>query len=785
MIYVRNIFKQDLRKGKQIAFPKEPSISFFNFNYQKSDGESERQITFRLNSRELNSSFRSKDGHEITTRLYGANSESRIDGELKAFLRDELNAAVGDVMVFTRIKNDLFGFELIPVSSEYHESFKAILKGGNHEVILHDSIQAPHSDEESVSHFNNLKEEFADYFISLDGVKHQYFRNSFNSNKNNLIESLSEYESVYAAEYGSSVFSFDLVDKKEFLISLKENLYQDSGEFYEFSRNTSTHMPRAILGDKNYLLFLEYKLDHNEPSNSLNQIFFGPPGTGKTYNTINEALKIVDPKFYAALKDDRSALRARFQELQLNDDNEAKGQIGFATFHQSMSYEDFIEGIKPSPPEVGDEFLKYTIEDGIFKNMCRIAGDSLVTSPGEPALSLTASQFEKAEFYKTSLGNTRDRDDDEVYDYCIANGFISLGFGGGLDYSGKSEADIRKIGVQEGLGAYDVTAMNLFVNHLKEGSFVVVSNGNRYVRAIGKVTGPYEFKEQSPFPNNPHWNHFRQVDWSYAGKDIPSGELYNKNLSQMTIYKMDKREVNPAFFLKEKDDLVQKKSKNYVLIIDEINRGNVSAIFGELITLIEPNKRAGQREALSATLPYSKATFSVPSNLHIIGTMNTADRSVEALDSALRRRFSFKEMAPDSTIIANHGKLKSSKGVIKPEGIDLPCMLDAINRRIELLRDKDYRIGHSYVMEVETVQDLKVAFKDKIIPLLEEYFFSDMGKLSLILGGKFIEPSEAQAESVFAGNHGYDEVLVNELLERRVYHVAPEEKWDFKSIYAS
>ena len=203
------------------------------------------------------------------------------------------------------------------------------------------------------------------------------------------------------------------------------------------------------------------------------------------------------------------------------------------------------------------------------------------------------------------------------------------------------------------------------------------------------------------------------------------------------------------------------ESKNYVLIIDEINRGNVSAIFGELITLIEPNKRAGQREALSATLPYSKATFSVPSNLHIIGTMNTADRSVEALDSALRRRFSFKEMAPDSTIIADHGKLKATKGVIKPEGIDLPRMLDAINRRIELLRDKDYRMGHSYLMEVETVEDLKVAFKDKIIPLLEEYFFSDMGKLSLILGGKFIEPSEAQAESVFAGNHGYDEVLVN------------------------
>ena len=142
-------------------------------------------------------------------------------------------------------------------------------------------------------------------------------------------------------------------------------------------------------------------------------------------------------------------------------------------------------------------------------------------SPEKPSISLTAAQFKQAEFYKTSLGNTRDRDDDEVYEYCIENECISLGFGGGLDYSGKSEADIRKIGAQEGLGAYDVTAMNLFVNHLKEGSFVVVSNGNRYVRAIGKVTGPYEFKEQSPFPNNPHWNHFRQVEWLIRWKGHP------------------------------------------------------------------------------------------------------------------------------------------------------------------------------------------------------------------------------------------------------------------------
>lgn len=177
-----------------------------------------------------------------------------------------------------------------------------------------------------------------------------------------------------------------------------------------------------------------------------------------------------------------------------------------------------------------------------------------------------------------------------------------------------------------------------------------------------------------------------------------------------------------------------------ILIIDEINRGNVSQIFGELITLIEPDKRAGMREALEVTLPYSKKKFSVPSNLYIIGTMNTADRSVEALDTALRRRFSFYEMTPDYSLLA--GK--------EEQGIDLAVLLSIINQRIEGLLDKDHAIGHSYFLRVASVESsLKDVFFDEIIPLLQEYFYGNFGRIELVLGTGFVK-SSAVTQSIFA-----------------------------------
>ena len=177
----------------------------------------------------------------------------------------------------------------------------------------------------------------------------------------------------------------------------------------------------------------------------------------------------------------------------------------------------------------------------------------------------------------------------------------------------------------------------------------------------------------------------------------------------------------------------------YAIFIDEINRGNVSAIFGELITLIEQDKRKGEANEISVQLPYSKALFSVPANIDIYGTMNTADRSVEALDTALRRRFSFVEMMPDVSL------LKSNE----IDDINLKDVLSTINDRIEILIDRDHTIGHSYFMNINNSKELKLAFKDKIVPLLQEYFYGDYGKIGLVLGEGFVK-SHSKSKNPFA-----------------------------------
>ena len=171
----------------------------------------------------------------------------------------------------------------------------------------------------------------------------------------------------------------------------------------------------------------------------------------------------------------------------------------------------------------------------------------------------------------------------------------------------------------------------------------------------------------------------------------------------------------------------------YAIFIDEINRGNVSAIFGELITLIEQDKRKGATNTMSALLPYSKNQFSVPQNVDIYGTMNTADRSVEALDTALRRRFSFEEMLPKPELLKDKGE----NGSGKVGAIVLEDLLITINERIEALVDRDHTIGHAFFMEVDSLDSLRNVFANKVIPLLQEYFYGDYAKMEMVIGSDF------------------------------------------------
>jgi MoxR-like ATPase len=236
--------------------------------------------------------------------------------------------------------------------------------------------------------------------------------------------------------------------------------------------------------------------------------------------------------------------------------------------------------------------------------------------------------------------------------------------------------------------------------------------------------------------------------------------------------------VKPGIFKEIADKAAKDPKLDYAIFIDEINRGNVSAIFGELITLIEDDKRKGAAHELFCTLPYSKEKFSVPQNLYIIGTMNTADRSIEALDTALTRRFSLVEMLPQPKAIKNHPDLD----------VDLPQLLAVINRRLERLLDRDHQIGHSYLMSVadsaDPLQELKKVFANKILPLLQEYFYGNYGKIGAILGKGFVHAVASAPDEEIDFAEGF---ILDEFELKEVYVMAEPLKFNsaepFKAIY--
>lgn len=453
---------------------------------------------------------------------------------------------------------------------------------------------------------------------------------------------------------------------------------------------------------------------------SINRILFGPPGTGKTYHTINQALRILDPDFLDKFSDERGTLKQRFDELV------HAGVVRVATFHQSFSYEDFVEGIRASTDETTGG-LRYEVEDGVFKQICEAARSRTVAAETGSGIGIAGRRI-----WKISLGDAST--EQHVFEECMEKGIALMGFGSGADLTGVSSRQeiferVRAAEPATTSTEYAITALDQFIRRMQVGDLVVVTHGNLKFRAIGEVTGPYRYMGKG---EDGHYVQARPVRWlRQYDPPRPCGDLMENRFSQMTIYELRPGSINldrlEALLSPESEDEVRRHAPEArVLIIDEINRGNISRIFGELITLIEPSKRAGAPEALEVTLPYSKERFSVPANVHLIGTMNTADRSLAGLDVALRRRFEFVEMLPD---------VEALDGV-EVEGVPLDVLLDTMNRRIEVLLGRDYMLGHAYFMglkEAPTLDALAGVFRRQVLPLLQEYFFEDWQKIAWVL----------------------------------------------------
>lgn len=458
----------------------------------------------------------------------------------------------------------------------------------------------------------------------------------------------------------------------------------------------------------------EFFTEETNMDHPLNQILYGPPGTGKTYSTVCYALAILKGVSVDTINEE---MKRNGEELmQIYRNAIRSGRIVFTTFHQSMGYEDFIEGIKPETDENGN--IRYTVKAGIFKNLC------------ERAKILRTSLTKKEYFFsgdptvwKVSLAGTGPN---PVRQECMEHDHIRIGW----DEYGPTITDETEY---SNGGKYILDA---FINSMRKGDVVLSCYSANTIDAIGVVTGDYEWHNEYG-----HYKRLRAVKWLIKNIDADIVSLNGKKqLTLSTVYKLNipVQEIVNLINLYSGDHsstAYYDYPDKYVLIIDEINRGNIAKIFGELITLIEEPKRLGNEEQTVCTLPYSGETFGVPKSVYILGTMNTADRSLVQLDTALRRRFSFIEMMPDPSRIP----------VETVDGIAVRTMLSVINERICALIDREHQIGHAYFMslyEGSTAADLAKIFSEKILPLLQEYFYDDYAAIGEVLSDAFLSKRE-------------------------------------------
>lgn len=455
-----------------------------------------------------------------------------------------------------------------------------------------------------------------------------------------------------------------------------------------------------------------------------NIILYGPPGTGKTYSTVRRALELIlGPEKLSGLGE--KGLMALFREHQ------ARGQIEFVTFHQAYGYEEFVEGIRPVLDQAADAQVRYEIHNGVFKRIAlraaveglRIEGavpefdelwDLLVRELGQEDSRTAKSQSGKT--YQLSLssqGNIQVRpcevDEDGNVTTVSDKHQVASKENARLYWKHRAE-----LGPEPEKLTYEKTT-ELFAR--ERGS----QGGNHYTAL---------------------WIVYTQLLVLSRSAGARKAELIDKVARVQQA--LDKPGPSTTFSFSA-------QSPQYVLIVDEINRGNVSKILGELITLLEPDKRLTARSELKLPLSYTpQHRFAVPPNLHVLGTMNTADRSIALMDVALRRRFTFEELMPNAGVIRSVLRER----VPDKAFIELVAdVFDALNDRIRFLYDRDHQLGHSYFLDVTDVGSLRQVFLDRVVPMLQEYFYGAWDKICIVLGCPYDESGEPKRNNKQADAH--------------------------------
>ena len=518
-------------------------------------------------------------------------------------------------------------------------------------------------------------------FLAFDRTNRQYLKEHYGIKLPNKAPEYSEYMKI-----------LDSINKKMASGEIKENT------FYELSANANN------LGYDNsdYDSYLEWGSFYTELwKKRKNIILQGAPGTGKTYRIPELVVRLCEPEF-----DANNATRKEL--MSVYDRLKEEKRVMFTTFHQSMDYEDWLEGLRPV---LENDQVTYKIEPGIFKRLCTEAERPL-------SAKKDVNISDEAIVWKVSLSGTGDN---PVRRDCMKNGYIRIGWDG----YGENITDETDWSIHNGEGK---TILNAFINTMKVGDIVMSCYSSRTIDAIGIVTGEYEWHD-----NFEHYKRVRRVKWLVKGINEDIVKLNDdKTMTLGTVYRLNAITLDKVKSLLDKHEASKTlidNNKPYVIVIDEFNRGNVSKIFGELITLLEPDKRKGMRDAESVLLPYSKKEFYIPSNVFLVATMNTADRSLDTIDYAIRRRFAFITVKPQeidddnfnselfrevsSLFISNYDEYAES-------GFDDTIKLLPAETLSEEYRPEDVWIGHSYfIMDGEYALQDRLLFE--IIPLLEEY----------------------------------------------------------------